>query len=366
MWRGFPDAFCPEPPHGEAGARQGRRKAMLQNKISVIVPVYNAQDYLRRCVESIRAQTFQNLEILLVDDGATDESPQMCDAYARKDERIRVIHKENGGLMSAWTAGVREAAGDWLLFVDSDDWIDACMVEGLAREAQGEPGEVVCCNFAIERPDGAQVCRHELEPGIYEGERLLAVKERLLGNERRTVSMSRCMKLFSAELIRDNLRFCDARIRMGEDVNIVLPALCDCSRLVILKDAAWYHYFYNPASMVHKYDPSMTDGIRALNEAIHRVLTEKGIPNGQEQGEKEAVYLSLLAVKNELRGGRSGYAERIRKISREGRIPEKLKRYLMHPADKANRILAWVARKPDRLRCAAGAALFGLYDRRMG
>ena len=80
---------------------------MFQKKVSVIVPVYNAQDYLERCVESIRNQTFRNLEILLVDDGAKDKSPQMCDAYARKDARIRVIHKENGGLMSAWTAVVK-------------------------------------------------------------------------------------------------------------------------------------------------------------------------------------------------------------------------------------------------------------------
>lgn len=74
---------------------------MFQKKVSVIVPVYNAQDYLERCVESIRNQTFRNLEILLVDDGAKDKSPQMCDAYAQKDARIRVIHKENGGSMSA-------------------------------------------------------------------------------------------------------------------------------------------------------------------------------------------------------------------------------------------------------------------------
>ncbi len=338
---------------------------MFQKKVSVIVPVYNAQDYLERCVESIRNQTFRNLEILLVDDGAKDKSPQMCDAYAQKDARIRVIHKENGGLMSAWTAGVKEAAGEYFLFVDSDDWIDACMVEGLAREAAGEPGEVICCNFVIERPDGAQTCCHELEPGIYEGKHLQTVKENLLGNERRTVSMSRCMKLFSRELIRENLHFCDERIRMGEDVNIVLPALCDCRRLVILKDAAWYHYFYNPASMVHKYDPSMTEGIRALIEAIHRVFMEKTVRNGQEQGEKEAVYLTLLAVKNELRGGRPGYAGRIQNICTKAGLSEQMGRYNLHPKDRANRILAWVALRPDSLRCAVGKAVFWLYDRRM-
>lgn len=339
---------------------------MFQKKVSVIVPVYNAQDYLVRCVESIRNQTYQNLEILLVDDGARDDSPFLCDAYAGKDARIRVLHKENGGLVSAWTAGVKAASGDYFLFVDSDDWIDACMVEGLAGKAAEKPGEMICCNFVIERPDGAQFCRHELEPGIYTGENLQTVKENLLGNERRTVSMSRCMKLFSRELIVENLRFCDPQIRMGEDVNIVLPALCDCSRLVILEDAFWYHYFYNPASMVHKYDAGMTQGIRALIRAIGRVFSEKDIRGGRLQGEKEAVYLTLLAVKNELRGGRPGYAGRIRELCRERKMQEQMARYAICPKDRANRLLAWVASRPDRLRTAVGKAAFWVYDRRMG
>lgn len=339
---------------------------MFEKKISIIVPVYNAQDYLERCVESIRTQTFRNLEILLIDDGSKDKSPQMCDDYAAQDERIRVIHKPNGGLMSAWTAGAQAAEGDYFLFVDSDDWIDACMAEGLAREAAGEPGEVICCNFVIERTDGTQICRHELSPGCYTGERLWEVKKNLLGNERRTVSMSRCMKLFSRELILENLPFCNPAIRMGEDVNIVLPALCDCSRLVILQDAAWYHYFYNPASMVHKYDPSMTKGIRILTDVIRQVLMDKAIPNGQEQAEKETVYLTLLAIKNELRGARLGYAGRIRNICEEGGLLKLLERYAIQPRDRANRILVWVTKKPGKLRCAVGSALFWIYDRWMG
>ena len=92
--------------------------------ISVIVPVYNVEPYLCRCVDSILAQTYENLEIILVDDGATDRSGAICDEYARKDPRIRVIHKENGGLSSARNAGIDGATGDYLAFVDSDDWID--------------------------------------------------------------------------------------------------------------------------------------------------------------------------------------------------------------------------------------------------
>ncbi len=351
--------------------------------ISVIVPVYNAQDYLEKCVKSITGQTYTRLELLLVDDGARDASPQMCDALAREDARIRVLHKPNGGLMSAWMAGVRESTGQYLCFVDSDDWIDACMIEELAERLSGQDKEVVCCNFLIERPGGAARHRHELSPGVYTGDALeTQVRCRLLGRERRTVSMSRCMKLFSRELITDNMKYCNLRIRMGEDVNIVLPALCDASRVVILEDAYYYHYFYNDASMVHRYDPQMYEGIRELVRTIHAIFREKQAPGWQEQWEREAVWLLLLAVKNELRGGRKGYGRRIQgmctdtvEAGAEGMeqpsvrpqetvsVTELAARLALRPEDRVNQLLLWVLRRPDGVRCRAGRAVFALYDR---
>lgn len=336
---------------------------MIQKKtVSMIVPVYNAQNFLKTCVDSILSQTYRSLEIILVDDGARDDSPQMCDAYARQDPRVQVIHKTNGGLISAWMAGVERSSGEYLAFVDSDDWIDACMVEELMKRASGEAGEIVCCNYVIERPGWTEECRHELAPGVYEGARLQEVKQNLLGNERRTVSMSRCMKLFSRGLITDNLCFCNPRVKMGEDVNIVLPALCDCRRLVILQDALYYHYFYNPASIVHKYDPDMAEGIRELTRTIQAIFEAKNIANGRWQQEKEAVWLTMLAIKNELRGAGKGYAGRIAEICRQERVAESLKQYGIRVRDKANRIIVWVMKKPDAFRCAAGKLAFFLYD----
>lgn len=103
--------------------------------ISVIVPVYNVEKYLCRCVDSILAQTYQNLEVILVDDGTKDNSDKICDDYASRDPRIRVIHKENGGLSSARNAGIDIASGEYLVFVDSDDWIEPDMVESLLGAA---------------------------------------------------------------------------------------------------------------------------------------------------------------------------------------------------------------------------------------
>lgn len=110
--------------------------------ISVIVPVYKVEKYLKKCVDSIRNQTYQNLEILLVDDGSPDECPAMCDAYADEDSRIKVIHKENGGLSDARNVGIKKAKGKWIFFLDSDDYIHTELIDTLHKEAMKENADM--------------------------------------------------------------------------------------------------------------------------------------------------------------------------------------------------------------------------------
>ena len=106
---------------------------MEDRLVSVIVPVYKVEFFLRRCVESILKQTYQNMEIILVDDGSPDRCPQICDSFCRKDTRIRVIHKKNGGLSDARNVGIEAAKGEYLCFVDSDDYIQSTMLEHLVK-----------------------------------------------------------------------------------------------------------------------------------------------------------------------------------------------------------------------------------------
>ena len=117
-------------------------------KISVIVPVYNVEDYLEECIESILGQTYKNLEIILVDDGSTDNSSKICDTYEKKDNRIKVIHKENGGLSSARNNGLKHITGDYISFVDSDDFINKTMYEKLYMAIKQYDADVVKSNFA--------------------------------------------------------------------------------------------------------------------------------------------------------------------------------------------------------------------------
>lgn len=327
---------------------------MLQKTVSVIVPVYNATEYLHKCVDSIVNQSYVNLEIILVDDGSVDESLSICEQYACQDKRIKVLHKENGGLMSAWMAGVELASGEYFCFVDSDDWIDPCMIEELFRRTSDAKQEVICCNFAIEKKTGSIPQKHELPAGIYEEKKLDKVKERLLGNEIREVSFSRCMKLISRELILNNLSFCDQRIRMGEDVNIMLPALLDTERLVILEDAFYYHYYFNESSMVHRYDRGLVSNIQILMTCIRRVMEEKLSNRELKQSllkgaDQEEILMWLLVLKNEARGNPSGYRRNILKLCRSEEIRDLLKRTEITVNQPANKLLYLVMKHPNEL-----------------
>ena len=119
-------------------------------KISVIVPVYKAEAYLHRCVDSILAQTFQDFEVLLIDDGSPDRSGEICDEYARKDRRVRVFHKENGGVSSARQCGLDNAQGEYTIHADPDDWVEPDMLEELYRKAKEENADMVICDYYTE------------------------------------------------------------------------------------------------------------------------------------------------------------------------------------------------------------------------
>lgn len=117
--------------------------------ISIIVPVYKVENYLQKCIDSILAQTFRDFELILVDDGSPDRCPELCDAAAEKDSRIRVIHQKNGGLSAARNAGLDAARGGWIAFVDSDDAIEPEMYEALHDSAVKENADVAVCNFQL-------------------------------------------------------------------------------------------------------------------------------------------------------------------------------------------------------------------------
>lgn len=339
-------------------------------KISVIVPVYKAENVLKNCIDSILKQTFKNFELILVEDGSPDGSGKICDAYAVRSSHVISLHKENGGPSSAAIYGMAHATGDYVMFVDCDDWIEPPMLADMAKHLKGTKDEVVCCNYVEERLlSGGRVRQNEVTmtaaPGVYTGSKLInELQYELIGHEHRPVFLSRCFKLFSAELVRQNLYLVDTSIRMGDDVNMVTPILLDAKRVVILKDAHYYHYVFYPDSLVHAYDPGLYNDCVRLRNCLYAILTEKYILNAKVKVEREFLFLFLLVIKAELR--RTGSEERIkarhriRKLCRKENSRELLSAYPYALDDRANRLIAPILEKPTMLRIKRAEFVFDL------
>lgn len=215
----------------------------MPNLVSVIVPIYNVENYLNKCIKSIVSQTYSNIEIILVDDGATDNCPGMCDNWAKKDDRIKVIHKNNGGLASARNAGMDIMSGDLFMFIDSDDYIDQdmiqCMVEGYKNNAV----DVICCGIQKVFLDTDTIERDKYVPGTYKQQE--AIRHLLLWDG--FVRSYACGKLYRTKNYGD-IRFLE-ELKYGEDTPFVYEVLKRSKRICQLPEIK-YNYLQRNDSLV--------------------------------------------------------------------------------------------------------------------
>ncbi len=203
--------------------------------ISIIVPVYNMEQYLDRCMNSIWQQTYKNLEIILVDDGSTDRSGQMCDAYAAKDGRIRVVHKQNGGLSDARNAGLAIASGSYIGYVDSDDWIEPFMYEKMYQACIEHQSQVAICRYAQEFKDHTVLGGND---DVISFSRETLLKIYIGGHDDYIIYNSVWSKLFKREIVED-VQFPVGR--NSEDIMYTTRAFCKAERGVYI-DTCLYHY----------------------------------------------------------------------------------------------------------------------------
>ena len=226
--------------------------------VSVIVPIYNVRDYLYKCIESIQNQTHDNIEIILVDDGSSDGSEIICDEFSRRDKRIRVVHKENGGTTSARKVGFNLSKGSYIGFVDGDDWIEENMYEEMLESAVKNGAQVVLSDmyrhkftgeitiwksempagpYCMNGPDGESVVKH-LFPGIK-------------SSNRRGISGGIHVKLFERKLLKRYMQNIDDRIRgFIDDQVIVYPVILNAQRIQIM-DKVFYHGIDRKGSATH-------------------------------------------------------------------------------------------------------------------
>lgn len=207
----------------------------MEKLVSVIVAVYNIEEYLPRCVDSILAQTYRNLEIILVDDGSKDQSGNICDSYAEKDRRIKVIHKKNGGLSDARNAGMDAATGEYIGFVDGDDWIEPDMYRAMYFACEKEKAQAAVCRYK-------QITKSGIIDGSAGNSVSLSRDEALeiyvCGDERYLIYNSVWSKLFARDLV-EGMRFPVGK--NSEDIMFTTRAFCRMERLVYL-DEAYYNY----------------------------------------------------------------------------------------------------------------------------
>lgn len=295
-------------------------------KISIIVPVYKAENVLAKCVDSVLAQTFADWELLLIDDGSPDGSGALCDDYAGQDDRVRVFHKSNGGVSSARNLGMEKASGDYILFIDADDWIEpnTCQVLLGALERAGADS-AGCAHWNIQ-PGGEKWAEPGALPaGVYDaGAIRKGIVDRLLGQ--RLGKPGEVLNgfiwrfLFSRAIIIDHdIRFSGAYL---EDELFLMEYFCLAQKLAMV-DEPLYYYLQNPASVTRNYLPDYMDTFRRFLAAKEAVVERYGLEGDDPQWRQSTCWAGLLiAIGNEFaHGNPASLAEKRRRVEGFTREP---------------------------------------------
>ena len=280
--------------------------------VSVILPVYNVEQYFEKCMISLLNQSYKNMEIILVDDGSTDSSGSLCDRYKVMDSRVKVIHQENGGLISASSRGVKESSKEskYVAFVDSDDWVSERYIEKLVEAQEKTGADVVAAPMTIACIDHEDVKLNYLPAKLYMAESLQnEMYPRLLnvGNfDQRGIHMSRCSKLIDKQLVLNNIHYLDKKVTFCEDVNIMFAVILDAKSVLVIDDLeCMYYYRQNPNSMLRSYDKNMLYSIKAVHQSLFKICDDK-----RQLKMKSQVYANYLVgavqgYKNELQNSDS-------------------------------------------------------------
>ena len=227
--------------------------------ISIVVPVYNTEKYLKRCVDSILAQTYTDLEIILVDDGSKDSSGAICDEYAKQDQRIQVVHKKNGGVSSARNLGLDLAQGEYIAFVDSDDYLDPNMYEEMYKVALEYNCEVVLTDCIKEYMNESQLYTHDIRSGYYN---LQQLKEEyyphllMMENVEYPATISNGLILFKRNMKRNSVlpKYIEG-VRYSEDLLFGAQLVYNADSFYYMKNHAYYRYCMNDDSVTHRFCP---------------------------------------------------------------------------------------------------------------
>lgn len=247
-------------------------------ELSVIVPVYNAEQYLEQCIGSILGQTYIDFELILVNDGSTDNSVQICNAYSQKDSRVRVFSKENAGSTSARKYGIMQATGEYITFVDSDDWIDKEYYREVFSLIKQYHPDIMVCGYKQGSDGNYTGCSNRIASGYYEEQNLNKIYNQLLytGNFYEAgIVPAPWNKIFKRTLVTSfQLKVPDS-VRMGDDAAFTYPALLEADSILIKNEIQKYFYRYVPDSLSRSYDEKYFDRLQEFYDMLDSDIKEK-------------------------------------------------------------------------------------------
>lgn len=253
--------------------------------ISLVVSVYNVKPYINEFLDSVINQTFEDFEAVLVDDGSTDGSGDLLDDYAKKSSKLKVIHKENGGCISAWKRGVLESSGEYVSFADPDDILKPDMLEVLYNLMTENAADLVITG--ITRLENGRIYDTpadgwNLPERLYSGEKLKEIKNNLFGNPKKRDNIfffARWNKLFKKEILLKNFDFTDNRVKFGEDVCASASAIYDSEKLYYSHTPLYIYRIRDDSLTTVNFNPAEMDNALYLRDSVRHMITEKGYMN---------------------------------------------------------------------------------------
>lgn len=285
--------------------------------LSVIVPVYNTKKYLRKCLDSILAQTYSDYELILVDDGSTDGSSEICDEYAQNNEKVFVIHKENCGLLHTRKVGFNEAHGEYISYIDSDDYIAPEMYEYMMNKLKEHDADIAICNMAYDTNGKIDNFADFSFNGFFDKDML---KEQVYpymlhsnDPQKSALPPSLCNKIIRKEVLKKALADADNTISFGEDALCSFPCLLDANSVYFCGDKCFYMYRQVPNSLTRAYDEKLLDKFKLLITLLDNDFVSRGF-DAQNQLHCYAVMFSIECVRNQLLFGKKTFAEKVKKI----------------------------------------------------
>lgn len=273
--------------------------------LSIIVPIYNIEQFLEKCIDSILSQSFTDFELILVDDGSTDSCGAICDRYAETDSRIHIIHKANGGLVSARKAGLRAASGTYVSYVDGDDWIDRDMYRYMIYNAQTYNCDLVMCDVEHEHyPKKIRdLTGKTLETGYY-GRKELEEKIfpiMLYGGMFYYFGIYPVIwnKLFRRDKLLKHQFAIDDNIKNGEDAACVYPYFLEIESMYFMKDQYLYHYRHSSVQMTVAYDKDSFSRFKSL----YNFFNQSNLAKSEYRGQLDFYYSNSVKtiISNELK-----------------------------------------------------------------